>query len=169
MPLDVNQWDHCYRQLVDEANRFFRSIDEIVRKIEADGNGAEEQVKEWKRRLERSWPAANFDSLINDAKHRLGQDALNTVRFRQRHVERWRKQIDLLEDGFDFSYEATRLIEKSLMDEDSIVLPITGRDVIDALRITPGPRVGHFLEEARKRFESQPCSKDELLAYLKDV
>ncbi len=169
IPCDDDQWRKCYNRLVEEANRFLSGIDEVVRQIEADGESATQHIEEWLRRLDRSWPAASFDPLVNEAKFRLGRDALNTVGFRQRHVDRWRKQLDLLEDGFDFGHEATRLIEKSLLDEDSIVLPITGSDVMESLQIKPGSQIGKLLEQARKRYESDPCSKEELLAYLGDI
>ena len=71
-----------------------------------------------------------------------------------------------MEDRFDFDFEATRLIEKTLLDEDSVVLPITGRDVIDNLEVKPGPHVGALLEEARRYFEVHHCSRDELLTHL---
>lgn len=169
MPIDDDHWGKCYVELVDEANRFLNGIDHVVRRVEADGDDAAARILEWRRRLERSWPAAEFDALVDDAKHRLGRDALNTVSFRQRHVCRWRDQLDLLEDGFDFSHEATRLIEKSLLDEDSVVLPITGRDIMDSMQIKSGPRIGQLLEEARKRFTAAPCGKAELLAHLADL
>ena len=169
MPLDDGQWRKCYDCLVDDAARFLGSIDDVVRRIEADGDQAQLHIDDWLRRLQRSWLAAAFDPLVDESKCRLGRDALSTVVFRQRHVDRWRKQLDLLEDGFDFDYEATRLIEKTLLDEDSVVLPITGRDIIESLGIKPGPRVGELLEKARMRFEIAPGPKEELLAYLRDV
>lgn len=166
MPRNDAQWSECYAGLIDEANRFLRAVDEVVRRIEADGDEAAQHLEEWLRRLDRSWPAAAFDPVVDDAKHRLGRRALNTVEFRQRHVDRWRAQLDLMEDGFDFAEESTRLVEKSLLDEDSLVLPITGRDIVQALQIKPGPRIGTLLEQARRRFAAQPCTGDELLAYL---
>ena len=84
-------------------------------------------------------------------------------------VSRWRKQIEVLEDGFDFKYEATRLIEKTLIDEDSAVLPITGQDIIESLRIGPGPKIGSLLEAARKRFDSDRCAKEDLISYLRTI
>ncbi|MBK8690964.1 MAG: hypothetical protein IPN17_01310 [Deltaproteobacteria bacterium] len=81
-------------------------------------------------------------------------------------IDRWRAQLDLMEDGFDFAEEATRLVEKSLLDEDSFVLPITGRDIVSALKIKSGPRIGTLLEQARRRFAAQPCAREELLAHL---
>jgi hypothetical protein len=155
--------------LVQEANSFLGTIDEVVRRIEAEGDQAEQHIEDWVRRLKRSWPGAAFDPLVDDAKYRLGREALSTVGFRQRHLDRWRKQLDLLDEGFDFGYEATRLIEKTLLDEDSVVLPITGGDIIDSLGVKPGPRVGQLLEQARKRFESAPASKEELLSYLREI
>ena len=169
MPRDESQWRSCYDCLVDEANDFLTRIDEVVRKIEANGDEAKMHIKDWLRRLERSWPAAAFDPLVDETKYRLGRDSMKTVGFRMRHVDRWRKQLELLDEGFDFEHEATRLIEKTLLDEDSLVLPITGRDIMKSLEIRPGPRVGTLLEAARKQFEEAPCSSEELLSYLAGI
>ncbi|MBK8265013.1 MAG: hypothetical protein IPK80_27220 [Nannocystis sp.] len=166
IPRDNKQWSKCYVGLLKEANRFLSAIDEVVRRIEADGDKAGQHREEWLRRLDRSWPAAAFDPVIDEAKHHLGRQALNTVEFRQRHVDRWRAQLDLMEDGFNFAEEATRLVEKSLLDGDSFVLPITGRDIVNALKIKSGPRIGTLLEQARRRFAAQPCTREELLAHL---
>lgn len=101
-PQDDQQWRKCYDCLVQEAHSFLAAIDEIVRRIEAEGGQAEQRIEEWVRRLKRSWPGAAFDPLVDDAKYRLRREALSTVGFRQRHLERWRKQLDLLDEGFDF-------------------------------------------------------------------
>lgn len=167
IPNNDAQWRGCYELLFKDAANFLKSIEQIVRKIEADGDSSYQNIEEWKRRLDRSWSAAEFDSLVDDAKLRLGREALNTVAFRQRHVERWRKQLEILEDEFNFAYEATRLIEKSLLDENSIVLPITGREVMDAFNLKPGPAIGTLLERARKHYESTQCNKENLIEFLK--
>ena len=98
--------------------------------------------------------------------HILARGALNTVSFRNQHANMWRKCLDLLEDGFNFDFEATRLIEITLLNEDSVVLPITGTDVIEFVGVEPGPVVGALLEEARRYFEVNRSSKDELLDHL---
>lgn len=167
MPQTPEQWRACYNRLVDDANAFLGSMDTVVRRIESDGDQARQHVDEWLRRLSRNWPGATFDPLIDDAKYRLSREALNTVAFRSRHVDKWKKQLELLEDGFDFDFEATRQIERTLLDEDSVVLPITGRDVIDTLGVKPGPEVGALLEEARRHFEVHRCNKEDLLTHLR--
>lgn len=168
LPQTTEHWRACYDCLVHDAHAFLGSVDMVVRRIESDGHGARQQVEEWLRRLNRNWAGVAFDRLIDDAKYRLARETLNTVAFRSRHVDKWRRHLELLEDGFDFEFEATRLIEKTLLDEDSVVLPITGRDVIEALGIRPGPAVGTLLEEARRHFEVHRCSKEDLLAHIKD-
>lgn len=168
LPNTDQHWRDCYEHLIQNAGSFLGGLDDVVRRIEADGPSAQQHVDEWLRRLSRDWPAAAFDPLIDDAKYRLARDALNTVAFRNRNVDQWRKHLDVLEDGFDFPFEATRLIEKALLHEDSVVLPITGRDVIAVVGIKAGPQVGVLLEEARRFFEVHRCSKDALLEHLRN-
>lgn len=167
LPRTDQQWRDCYEGLVGSARVFLGGLDDVVRRIEADGADAQEHIDEWLRRLNRDWPAAAFDPVIDDAKYRLAREALNTVAFRNRYVDQWRKHLDLLEDGFDFNYEASRLIEKALLQEDSVVLPITGHDLVDGLGVKPGPEVGTLLYEARRFFEVNRCSKDVLLDHLR--
>lgn len=168
LPRDDVQWLACYERLVGEAAKFLGDLDAVVRRAESDGESAEEQRIEWTRRLARSWPASAFDELVDDAKYRLGREMLKTVTFRNRHIEKWRRQLELLDDGFDFEFEATRLIERTLLQDDMAILPITGRDIIDALGIKPGPEVGALLREARRFFEANGCGKDAILAHLRD-
>ena len=166
-PATGAQWQNCHERLVEDASELLTSILWVLRRIEAEGEGAREYLDEWIRRLERSWTAAEFDPVIEDAKYRLGLPALDTVRFRNRHVDRWRKALDLLEDGFDFVHETTRLIEKTLVDESSHVLPITGNDIIMHLKVEPGPEIARLLREARLIHEERHLDRDAILEHLR--
>ena len=114
LPQCPTEWENCYRCIVNDAHTFLQRIDEVVRRIEAEGSGGQNHVDNWLRRLVRSCPAAAFDPLIDKAKYQLARGALNTVAFRNQHADMWRKCLDLLEDGFNFDFEATRLIEITL-------------------------------------------------------
>lgn len=168
VPQTPDHWKACYKRIVDDAHTFLGGVDAVVRRIESNGHGAQQHMDEWLRCLKRDWAASAFDPLIDSAKYRLAREALNTVAFRNQHVDKWRKHLDLLEDGFDFDFETTRLIEKTLLNEDSVVLPITGKDVIESLGIKPGSRVGALLEEARRYFEVHRCNRDDLLTHLRN-
>ena len=168
LPQTSAQWIACYDRIVDDAYTFLNSVDTVVRHIESDGDRAQQIIAQWLWRLNRNWAAAAFDPLITDAKYRFGRESLNTVAFRNKHVDKWRSRLELLEDGFDFDFEATRLIERTLLDEDSVVLPITGLDVIDTLGVKSGPEVGVLLEKARRYFEVHRCTKEELLVHIQN-
>lgn len=169
VPSGQEHWQQCYRKLTNEAERFLGAIEELVRRLEADGESAAGVLGEWRRRLDRAWPAAAFDPLIADAAFRLGRQALRVVSFRNRHIERWRRQLDLLEDGFEFDREATLLIEKTLLEDESSVLPVSARDIMDALGIEPGPKVGRLMEEARRFFQQHPCGAEAIIEHLKGL
>ncbi|MCO7188111.1 MULTISPECIES: hypothetical protein [unclassified Pseudoalteromonas] len=168
IPNKDEDWAACYTQLVLEATSLLKKIEEVVRSLEQDSENCAYYAAEWHNRLKRSWPAAKFDPLIEDIKIRLGRNSLNTVEFRNRNLRRWTKALEILEDGFSFEFEATRLIEKSMLDDSTLVIPITGNDIITILGLAPGPEVGKLLAKARTYFSSKPCNKDELLSYLKD-
>ena len=167
LPRTANEWRDCYNRLMDDATAFLEAVESVVRRIESGGQEAQGHIEEWRRLLRRSWPASEFDPLIDDVKYRLGREALNTVAFRNRYVDKWRKHLELLDEEFDFEFEAARLIEKALLDEGGSVLPITGRDVIESVGIDPGPDVGLLLEEARRHFEENRCGRAQLLAHLR--
>lgn len=166
LPELASHWGDCYRGIVGDAERFLAGLVGVVRRIEERGVEAEGDVEEWRRRLARSWSAAMFDPLIEDAKVRLAREALSNVTFRNRHIGEWRKRLEVLEDGFDFGFEATRLIEKTLLEEDGVLLPVTGRDVMAGLGIRSGPLVGELLEEARRYFEVRPCDRADVMEHL---
>ena len=168
LPQTPDQWKACYEHIVDDALTFLGRVDAVVRRIESDGQKAQHHIDDWLQRLERNWAASTFDPLIDKAKYQLAREALDTVAFRNQHIDMWRKHLDLLVDDFNFDFEATRLIEKTLLNEDSVVLPITGKDVIEGLRVEPGPVVGTLLEEARRYFEVHHCSRDDLLTHLRN-
>lgn len=168
VPTSDVEWRACYERVIEDACLFLTSMHRTVRLIE----DSEEKIRgqylgEWIRRLNRHYPGFLFDRLVDDAKYRLGQDALDTVVFRNRHIAKWRSHLDLLEDGFDFGAEATRLIEKTLLEDNAIVLPVGGQDVMQALGIGPGQQVGQYLEEARRYFETRACGREELIDHLR--
>ena len=71
-----------------------------------------------------------------------------------------------MDDGFNFEFEATRLVEKTMLNDDNMLLPVTGKDVIESLGVEPGLEVGGLLEEARRYYSATRCSRDKLLDHL---
>ncbi|HEX8279577.1 MAG TPA: hypothetical protein VF540_12820 [Segetibacter sp.] len=46
------------------------------------------------------------------------------------------------------------------------VLPLTGKDIIEKLKIAPGPKIGELLVKAQEIYNESPCHKEELLQKL---
>ena len=166
-PATQQEWETCYTCLIEEACGFLTLLRRAARHVESASENEPELVREWRRRLHRSWPGSDFDPLVRDAILRLGRPSLRITAFRNRHVDRWRKQLSILEDGFDFQREATLLIEKSILDDDLCVIPISGQEVMAELGLPPGPQIGRLLEEARRHFTSERCDSEDLLAHLR--
>jgi hypothetical protein len=57
----------------------------------------------------------------------------------------------------------TRMIERDLLDHAAMVLPIDGRDIMNALSLGPGPAVARALHRARELFRSGIIDREELL------
>ena len=70
--------------------------------------------------------------------------------------------------GYDFDREARRLVESSMLDDPVAGLPVDGADIIERLRVPPGPRMREILQAARRLYETKPCAKEALLAHLAD-
>jgi hypothetical protein len=60
----------------------------------------------------------------------------------------------------------SRLIERDLLDHAAHVLPVDGRDVMQALALSPGPEVARALRRARELFLSGITNRDDLLNAL---
>jgi len=72
-----------------------------------------------------------------------------------------------MKDDCDFSIEARKLIEQTLLNEERIPLPITGRDIMDEFSIPPGPQVKELLDLAQKLFLEEPRDRVGLLSALR--
>lgn len=167
VPWDDGHWNNCLINILEEAVSFGEALLRCIRNIEAD-DSKDRILQEWESRRERSHAPHEFDSLIEVVAADMGREHIDAVRLRKRFYDRWIKELELLDDGYDFGVEAQKLIEHALMSEVVPVLPITGKDVIATLGITPGPEVGRVLELARTLYEEEPCSATQLLEKLRE-
>jgi hypothetical protein len=167
VPRDENHWNLCLNSILKETLTFLKAIRNCIRKIEID-ESVIQIVDQWNFVRKRYHPPYEFDELIAIVSTDMGRDSLDIVRVRKQYYDKWVKELQLYQGDYDFHFEARRLIEHTLLNDMTRVLPITGKDIIDELRIPPGPRVGTLLEEARKiNDENFPCSKQLLIEKLK--
>ena len=166
-PRTDDEWHMCTRQILVEAAELIEASLSTVRQIESSGF-RDTILTQWQRKLDRHHDAAEFDRIVEIVCTDLGHAAMDVVAFRNRHLAAWRKQIEKLNDGFDFEYEARRLVEDALLSERPRLIPIIGTDIIEELGIPAGRDVGRALEIARDFFQDGTFDRADLLEKVRE-
>jgi len=166
IPGDDRHWRICLDAILNEAIEFFSTLKTCIRFIEQDESRLE-IISEWDLKCKRYHPPHEFDTLISKVVADMGRDNLDAVRLRRRYYDKWVKEMELLQGSYDFEVEARKLIEHVLLYEMTSIMPITGNDIMNELKVEPGPEVGQLLDKARIIHNTEPCSRDELLEKLR--
>ena len=152
----------CIRQILIEAADLVEVLLATVRAIEVS-EFRDTILIQWQRELDRHHDPVEFDTIVEIVRADLGHGGLDVVAFRNRHLAAWRKRINQLDDGFDFQFEARRMVEDALLSEWPRLLPITGTDIIRELGIPAGKNVARALEMARAFHQAGTFDRDDLL------
>ena len=167
-PRSDDEWHVCTHKILVDGAALLEAVLSTVRQIEGS-DFRDTILTQWERELDRHHDAAEFDRVVQVVCSDLGHEALDAVAFRNRHLAAWRKRMDQLQDGFDFEFEARRLVEDSLLNEWPRLLPITGTDVITELGIPAGREVGQALEIARGLYREGIFDRADLLDEVRRV
>jgi hypothetical protein len=122
---------------------------------------------ELKKRLERDWPAFEFDKLVSDAAIRIGEK-IDAVKFRNVRLSAWRQFLDQQSEDVDLKKEATRIIERDIFDHFRSLLPVTATEIMETLDLEPGPKVKDAVAIARAIFDDGVREPSKLLQKLKE-
>ena len=166
LPATEEQWMTCLLALLVEALQFTESLSECVRGIEKD-ESRPVICREWLQQKSKSHSPGEFDKLVAAVAIDMGRAHIDATKIRVRFYELWEQELSLLQPSYDFTVEARKLIERTLLSALVPVLPITGRDVMDAFGIAPGPVVGNLLAQAQKIYDAAPCGREELIDQLR--
>jgi hypothetical protein len=168
VPTSEEDWCCCLVNLQRESIEFLKMLLSLIRSIQKDEYRAV-ICSEWNRRIDNYHPPHEFDQLIAETANDMGREALDPVKLRKRHYDNWRRELDLLRDGYEFKVEARKLVEHALLMDAAPILSITGTDLIRELGISPGPRVGELLGIARRIADEEPLTRAEMIQRLRDL
>ena len=164
-PETSQQWRTLLSALLQGAVQFMKIIESTVRVILED-ESSEETIRIWISRIRRQYPAHEWDRIATEVVSDMGLEFLDTETLRRRYLEKWNQRLSVMKDDCDFSIEARKLIEQTLLNEERIPLPITGRDIMVEFGIPPGPQVKELLDLAQKLFLEEPRDRVALLSAL---
>ena len=165
MPGNGCEWNRCVARILIESGEFLVAVVNCVRAVEKDESSSS-IVAQWSSRLSRFHPIHEFEALVAIVINDMGQSSLDAHRITVRHYDKWSQDLQLRSDDYVFEFEARRLIEQTLLNEDELPLIITGQDVIRELGISPGLEVGRLLAKARALYFASPSNKEQLLERL---
>ena len=166
-PEDRAKWNVCTDHACDLVGDVVQKCRRAVADVLSSDDGGEAIITDLQHRIERSWAPHRFDALAGDVATRL-DIRVDVTKFRQSRLDAWRSFLLGLADDDDPVESMERLMERDLLEYVDGVLPIGGRDLIEAFDLPPGPKVGSILRLARELFAAGTRNRQELLAALRE-
>lgn len=160
-------WNVCFDRACGLVDGVVQQCQRAVADVLSSDDGGEAVINDLRYRIERSWAPHRFDALAGDVATRLAI-RVDVMKFRRSKVDGWRAFLLDLADDDDPAEAMERLMERDILEYVDGVLPISGRDIMAAFDLPPGPEVGSMLRLARELFATGTRDKNSLLAALGD-
>lgn len=142
-------WQRCFLELSSRVQEVVEHCQGAMTSVLSSEDDGEATTQDLQRRVERTWMPAEFHKLVSDAAYRLGI-TVDCVAFTNRKSGGWREYLECLPWSDDPVGPMERIIERDLLDHAAEILPLDGRDIMNALDLEPGPEVGKALHRARE-------------------
>lgn len=152
-PVGVDHWSRCFQALCQEVCEVLRHCSDALNYIAASPTDRQSAIDDLQRRVSRDWEAYRFDEIVGDAATRIGEK-INAKPFREPRIRAWREFLECLPEDADLIAQMTRRIDGEVYEHFRSSLPISTRDIMDHLGLSPGPEVKRALGIARQAFES---------------
>jgi len=164
-PSSNDQWKIALAALLIESNVFIKHILGAALSI-ADDDNKSTALRILRSRLQRQLSGSEYDGIISEAAYDMGMTSIDPSMIRRQHIGKWNRNLQLLREGSDFRYEARRLVEQAILNEEKAPLAIIGKDIILGFGIAPGIKVKKLLETAQKISADKPMGRLEIMAEL---
>jgi hypothetical protein len=166
VPKENTHWEKCFVCLCAEMIELVRYCSEVFSLSIAAEEDRNIFLKDFQRRLNRNWAVHEFDEIISDVLSQIGGD-LKVVSFRNNNLSTWRNYLESLPEGANLQNGMTRVIERDVINHLNSVLPITSKQIMEALNIDPGPKVKKAISHARQIHENGVQDPDKIIENLK--
>ena len=142
-PTSASHFESCCAYLVAELRRALDGAIEACRLLDDPEDGVR-LVADLKGRVDLAWDAHRFDPIVAACASRLGDPALDLLKFRSRHLESWRR---VLSDADEHSRARAvkQRIEADLLVAIGDVLPQTTRAHLQRIAASPNATAAALL------------------------
>lgn len=162
-PGKTDEWRACFERLCKDVHGLLSHCSAVLSIVARSPEDRDTIFADLRRRLNRDWPAHQFDRIIEDSAARLGEQ-INSKAFRERRISDWRNLLMAMPDEADLENEMERIVDGEISDYFRSRLPISTRDLIASLGLDPGPDVKRAIGIARRLFDSGVRDRNELIA-----
>ena len=159
-------WQVCFEGLCTEVCTIVNHCRGAITRVLSAADEKDDFIADLRHRIDRNWPAYKFEELVSDACSRLGFN-LDVRKFCQPKLAKWRGFLETVPLDDVPEKWMIGMIERDVQNHFSNVLPINGSDIMIALDIDPGPKVGEALNRARQLHSSGVRNPEELLECLR--
>lgn len=165
-PDTTAEWSKCDLLLLEQSEEFYKAVLNCVNQISSSIN-LDVILDDWEKVITRNHSVYEYEQVLIKALENFGlNEIFDTNIIAKKYKDEWRKDIDLLPDGFVFEVEVYKIVERFLLRKE--IVPIDGNDLIN-LGVNRGPALMKLLIEAKNIFNEAPCSKIELLEKIKKI
>lgn len=165
-PMDADHWERCFIRLCDDIQGLVNYCLHMLSMIMQSAEDRDQTLETWRRRLNRDWEAHRFDAFVADSAARLGI-SINARAFRERRLSDWRRYLESIPESEDPVPKMERLIDSEVFNHQRSTLPLSAKDLMRHLGLSPGPIVRTALDLVRAGHEAGIKGEAELIEYVR--
>lgn len=163
-PENEVEWERCTHRLLDDAKVYLDAILQCIITVSASEH-FDVVLKEWINLVKRDFGVYDFEVVLKEALINHGLEGIfDTNKIVKLEIDKWRDELKVLKDGFDFHVESYKIVEKFIQRKE--LCPISGRDLIE-IGVPKGEFLGDALKLAKEIFYQDPCKNEILLQRVK--
>jgi hypothetical protein len=165
-PITDEEWIECLSMLLQESIELYIAVSACINRISRSEH-LDIVLDEWEKIISRNYSIYDYEKILIKVLKNLDlNNFFNPNLIAKKYKDEWRKDIELLPDGFNFEIEAYKIIERFLLKRD--IIPIDGNDLI-SIGVKPGRKLMELLIMGRELFYKSPCNKEALLSQIQKI
>ncbi|MCD9476596.1 hypothetical protein [Photobacterium phosphoreum] len=129
VPRDETEWSQCSIFLIDETEAVLNSIYSMLDDMTNTDSKSDDFISNWRLTKTRNIEPYVYDLYIKKFLSFTSPDEFDIVKFRSKHLDKWRRHINILDSSADLYNEIGKIVESTMVSEFIHVLPITIKEM----------------------------------------
>lgn len=170
-PLEDHHWNTCFEVCLKETFDFLDAIKQCLCEIDRD-ESKDEMLKDWLSYRKGLFSVVDYNNLIREVASDLGFNIDSIKKFRNKLEDKLQSKrlTKIIRDGDNETMTIKKIITDMLLEEPTVLMPLTASDVIEEFSIEAGnSKIFEILKKGKIIFTDNPLlSRQQLLDKLKN-